>query len=145
MAALVLVPRFSKPLGVADVGTVAPDFELTDLHGAIVSLSEFRGQAVVLFFSSIKSSSSLQYEDRVERLAHSYDTDSRVKFIAINVGDGQRADPFLLRLDDRLASRSYPTLLDDKAFVASRYSAAATPMMVVIDPHGVVRYRGPFD
>jgi alkyl hydroperoxide reductase subunit AhpC len=145
VATLVLVPRFSKPLGVADVGTVAPDFELTDVHGAMVSLSDFRGQAVVLFFSSLKSSASVQYEERVERLAHSYDTDNRVKFLAINVGDGQHIDPILLHLDERLAARSYPTLLDDKAFVASRYSATATPMMVVIDPHGVVRYRGPFD
>jgi len=145
MATLLLAPRFSKPLGVADVGTVAPDFELPDLHGAPVSLSAFRGQSVVLFFSSLKSTTSLQYEERVERLADFYQTDSRVKFLAINVGDGQRIDPFMLTLDQRLNARNYPTLLDDKASVASRYSATATPMMVIIDPHGVVRYRGPFD
>ena len=32
------------------VGDVAPDFELPDQHGDIVSLSEYRGQRVVVYF-----------------------------------------------------------------------------------------------
>ena len=55
VATLVLVPRLSKPLGVADIGTVAPDFELTDIHGGLVSLSDYHGQSLVLFFSSLHS------------------------------------------------------------------------------------------
>jgi len=145
LSALILVPRYSRPVQVADVGTAAPDFDLPNLNGETVSLHDYHGQVVVLFFSSLHSPQSLQYNDRVERLAHTYDTDARVKFFAVNIGDGEHLDPILLRLDDRISSRTYPTLLDEKAAIATRYSAKQAPYMVVIDPRGIVRYRGAFD
>ena len=146
VAVLLAVPRYSHRVQVADLGTVAPDFELPDINGGIVALSSLRGQAVVLFFSSLQNPLSSQYNDRVERLAQSYETDARVKFFAINVGNGEALDPFLIRLDDRVARRTYPTLLDDKAAGGPRgFSATQTPMMIIVSPQGVVRYRGPFD
>jgi peroxiredoxin len=145
LSALLVVPRYSRPVQVADVGTTAPDFELRDLNGSPFSLHDYRGQVVVLFFSSLQSPQSTQYNERIERLARSYDNDARVKFFAINIGDGEHDDPFLLRLDDRVSSRTYPTLLDEKAIIATHYSAMQPPYMIVIDPRGVVRYRGAFD
>jgi peroxiredoxin len=145
LSALILVPHYSRPVQLADVGTTAPDFELPDLSGGTIALHDAHGQIVVLFFSSLQSPQSVQYNDRVGRLARSYDNDARVKFFAINVGDADHADPFLLRLDDRISSRTYPTLLDEKGIVATRYSANQPPFMIVIDPRGIVRYRGAFD
>jgi hypothetical protein len=145
VSALLLVPRQSRPVEVADVGTVAPDFQLLDTTNRPVSLADFRGQAVVLFFASLDDSLSGDYSDRVDRLARSYASDGRVKFLAVNVSRGDRVEPWLVQLNSRVASRSFPTLLDQRATVATRYSATQTPMVVILDPHGVVRYRGPFD
>lgn len=142
---LLVIPNNSRPVQVADIGTVAPDFELPDANGQSVSLSELRGDVVVLFFSSLRNPASGKYDDRVTRVAQSYDNDPRVKFFAIDVGNGEHVDPLYLKLDNRVAGRGYPTLLDEKAYVAARYSATVTPMLVIIDPHGVVKYRGPFD
>lgn len=142
VGALVLRPRQSRPVAVADVGTVAPDFALYNQSGEPFTLSSFHGQAVVLFFAGSHAPAARQYEQRVNRLAQTYAADERVKFFAIEVADPSKTHS-LLPIDHR--ERAFPTLLDESAAVATRFSVRELPMIVVIDPHGVVRYRGPFD
>ena len=146
MATLIVAPRRSKPVAVADVGTIAPDFQLEAADGRAFTLSQHRGQAVVLFFGSVNCPRTAEYDARVERLARAHAADARVKVVALDVTS--RAEPLdrtMLRLDPKLTQRSFPTLFDDKGVVANRYSATDTPTFVLIDPHGVVRYRGAFD
>jgi peroxiredoxin len=132
---LLLVPRHSKPLAIADVGTVAPEFQLAALDGQTFNLADSRGQVVVLFFSAANDPLLPEHYNHVDRLAREYADDARVKILGINTAQGAS--------DIRVAARSFPMLMDDKANVAGRYSATAVPLMVIIDPHGVVRYRGP--
>ena len=145
MAALLMVPHYSRPVAVADVGTAAPDFLLRDNTGIDVHLADFQGQALVLYFSSLDSSLCAEYNERVDELARHYGQDNRVQFLAVNRCSGDAVDPLLLRLDERVSKRPYRTLIDVKGAVAARYSAEALPFVVVIDPRGLVRYRGPFD
>jgi peroxiredoxin len=147
VATLLIVPRYSRPIAIADVGTRAPDFQLLDVDGRPVKLSEYRGQAVVLFFGSLHCPKTADYNDRVDRLARQYAADSRVKFLALNVPQsGDRADaPVRVRVDANLVGRPFPTLLDEHAAVATRYSVTELPTFVVIDPDGIVTYRGAFD
>lgn len=146
IATLLVKPRLTKPVAVADVGTVAPDFRLEDADGRTVTLAAHRGQAVVLFFGSVECPRTAEYAARIERLARRYANDGRVAFLALDVTPrNDSIDRRMLRLDPRVASRGFPTLLDDRSVVAHRYSATETPTFVVLDGHGVVRYRGPFD
>ena len=138
---LLLVPRYSRPVEVADIGTDAPDFQLNDQYGQARTLSRHRGQAVVLFFCSSDSPLSIEYTGRVERLARKYTGDARVQFLGLNI----LADGAPERFEPELNDPEFPMLIDHNAAVATRYSARALPMVVVIDPNGVVRYRGPFD
>jgi peroxiredoxin len=134
-------------VAVADVGTVAPDFQLEDADGRTVTLSAYRGQAVVLFFSSVRCPRTAEYQPRIDKLAREYVEDARVKFLAVDVtrGVGQSIDRGMIAHDAGLRERCFPTLLDDKGYVAGRYSAVETPTVIVIDDRGLVRYRGPFD
>lgn len=54
VAAMLIVPRFVKPKSAGLAGDVsgkpAPEFELKDLNGKTVHLSDYRGKAVVLNF-----------------------------------------------------------------------------------------------
>src|SRR5512135_2959484 len=53
---MLTAPRFLKPrhklglVSTAAAGKTAPDFELKDINGKVVKLSDFRGKAVVLNF-----------------------------------------------------------------------------------------------
>jgi cytochrome oxidase Cu insertion factor (SCO1/SenC/PrrC family) len=151
---LLLVPRYSRPIAAADVGTVAPDFRLNDTDGRPVALSSYRGQAVVLFFGSLHSPQTADYNDRIDELARRYAADSRVKFLAVDVPTADDAatapedaalDRLRVRVDANIVGRPFPTLVDDHASIATRYSARDMPLFVVIDPKGVVAYRGSFD
>ena len=153
VAVLLLAPRYSRAVAAADVGTTAPDFQLRDVAGASFSLGEHRGRTVVLFFSSTRDlATCAAYEARMNKLVRQYATDSRVTFLGIDepaLGAAHTA-PVALRaagtadvlLPER---RPFPTLVDSRGSVALRYSADVFPMVVVIDPRGLVRYRGPFD
>ena len=123
LGTLVVAPRLSKPVAVADVGTVAPDFQLTDTDGNGFTLSQHRGQTVVLFFGSVNCPHTATYNPRVERLARTFASDNRVAFVAMDVTsrtDPTAADRRMLRLDPRVTERSFPTLVDEKGFVANR-------------------------
>ena len=146
MTTLALAPRYSKPVAAADVGTLAPDFQLDDVQGRRFTLSQHRGQAVVLFFGAVNSSAMADYNARVTRLAQMYADDTRVSFVALENVRGQQVNPGWLRADPQIVARGFPTLIDDRGAVAARYSATIdAPTFVVLDAHGVVRYRGPFD
>jgi peroxiredoxin len=137
VAAIVLVPRYSKPVGVADIGTDAPDFQLHDTQGRTINLNTClgRGQAVVLFFCNSFPTPEQDYSPRVSSLANQYGSDGRVQFLAIAAA-GEEADA---------TGRPFPTLIDDHSAVAARYSGWPKPFLIVIDPRGQVRYRGSFD
>ena len=148
VAVLVLVPRYSRPVALADVGTAAPDFRLRDSSGHEIALADQRGRPVVLFFQS--SSSRHAYDARIGRLAEQFAADGRVTFLGIEEpaaldrsADLQLAAGSLPPLLEQ--ERSFPTLIDDRGSLALRYSADAFPMVVVIDARGLVRYRGPID
>ena len=148
VSTLLVVPRYSRPIAVADVGTVAPDFQLPDADGRPFTLSKYRGRAVVLFFGSLHSPQTADYNDRVDQLARRYGNDSRVKFVALDVpqgSDGAGESAVRVRVDANLVGRPFPTLIDDHATIATRYSVAELPTFVVVDPNGLVRYRGAFD
>ena len=145
---LVWVPRQSHPIAVAGLGTRAPDFELRDLVGRRVRLSDFRGQAVVLYFGSTRDAVTAAYDSRLNALARRYSGDERVRFIAVDVtrpGEA-RIDPITLRNEIEASQRPFPTLVDVRGAVASRYSVGDTfPLIVLINSRGRIGYRGPFD
>ena len=147
VATLLIKPRVTRPVAVADVGTRAPDFQLEDVDGRRFTLSRHRGQAVVLFFGSVNCPRTADYNARVERLARAYASDQRVKFVAVDISPRGRQviERQGLRLDAAVATRPFATLVDVNGAVAHRYSAMQTPTFIVLDGHGVVRYRGPFD
>jgi peroxiredoxin len=132
----------------ARMGAPAPDFELPDLDGKLVKLSSFRGKTVVLewfnpgcpFVKASHTKGSL------------VDTASRhikegVVWLAINSGapgkqghgvEANRAGKEAFKLP-------HPVLLDETGTVGHAYGAAHTPHLFIVDPQGVLVYRGAID
>ena len=139
----------SQPvLASAQIGAPAPDFSLPDLDGKQVTLSSFRGKAVVLewfnpgcpFVKASHTKGSL-----VDTAARH--TKAGVVWLAINSGapgkQGHGVDAN--REGQQRFKLEHPILLDESGRVGHAYAAAHTPHLYVINAAGVLVYRGAID
>jgi hypothetical protein len=138
----------AAPAGPARIGEPAPDFTLSDLDGKSVSLSQFKGKLVVLewfnpgcpFVRASHSTGSLK------GLASRVVGDG-VAWLAINSGGpgkqghGVEAN----RTGSSQWGMEHPILIDESGKVGQLYGAERTPHMFVINPEGVLVYRGAID
>lgn len=115
------------------VGTPAPDFELPDLKGEQVSLSEHRGRIVLLNFWAtwckpcVKEMPAMQevYEDL---------RDQGFVVLAIN----ELEDEGRVRRHIADHGHTFPVLLDDDNRVANMYGVRGLPVSVFVDQSGRV-------
>ncbi len=129
-----------QPTPVA-VGDAAPDFELQDLDGRTVKLSDLRGEVVVLDFWATWCQPCIVALPKVDEFAQwAEENDYPVRVYAINVWEDHAAD----ERRDHVASFwneqgfSFPTLLDTDDSVVMEYGVRGIPTSVVIGPDGTV-------
>ncbi|MFO7765830.1 MAG: TlpA disulfide reductase family protein [Pelovirga sp.] len=116
------------------VGEAAPDFTLVNMDGEEVSLSDYRGQVVILNFWATWCPPCREEKPTMERLYQKYQDEGLV-FLAINVeADGHQV------VSQYLLNNSYtlPILLDAKAEVQGLYGVFRYPESFIIDRNGVV-------
>lgn len=134
--------------GVA-VGQTAPDFTLTDVKGKEVSLSDFRGQFVVLewvnpgcpFVVKFYNIGAMQ---RFQKEAK----EMGAVWLAINSTNPNHNDFMCVEttkayIDERNVPA--PWLMDKDGTVGRTFGATRTPEMFIINPEGVVIYHGAID
>lgn len=125
---------------VAQVGKPAPDFAVPDLDGKIHRLSEQRGKIVVLNFWSANCPWSQVGDEILAGIELLKGRDVRLWSIAANV------DETLEQKRVVAAERDLPLVLrDSDQSVVDQYEAVTTPHVFVIDPDGVLRYKGAID
>jgi peroxiredoxin len=141
-------PSSGEAAKTAELGRLAPDFTLKDLDGASVSLSQYRGKTVVLewfnpgcpFVRASHTSGSLK------GLADKH-AGQGVVWLAINSGapgkQGNGADANREGISQ--FGLHHPVLLDETGDVGKLYGAERTPHMFVVNPEGVLVYRGAID
>jgi len=115
------------------VGHLAPDFTLQTPIGETVTLSEFRGQPVVLNFWASWCGPCRVEMPFFERTQMKYNGQAAV----IGVNQGETADivqDFGIR-----QNISYPLLVDDDNTVNLDYNVHSLPTTIFIDPDGVVQ------
>ncbi len=141
-------PAPVEPGARAEIGKPAPEFTLADLDGAPVTLSTFKGKTVVLewfnpgcpFVRSSHTKGSLK--DAAKRHVK-----AGVVWLAINSGapGKQGHGAAASREGAKTFSMEHPVLLDETGAVGKAYGATNTPHVFVIDPKGVLAYRGAAD
>jgi cytochrome oxidase Cu insertion factor (SCO1/SenC/PrrC family) len=133
--------------GPARVGAPAPDFTLTDLDGKSVSLCEFRGKLVVLewFNPGCPFVRNSHTTGSLKGLAAKYAGD--VVWLAINSGGSgkQGAGVEANREGAKQFDLHHPILIDESGKVGQLYGAERTPHMFVVNPEGVLVYKGAID
>lgn len=137
-----------RALGTAKVGEKAPDFELSDLDGKPVKLSSFLGKTVVLEWFNpecpfVKNSHT---KGSLVGTAEKHQKQG-VIWLAINSGaPGKQGTGVEKNREGKTSfGLTNPILLDESGSVGKAYGAKRTPHLYVIDPKGVLVYRGAID
>ena len=126
-----------------EVGKAAPSFQLTDVNGKPVSLSDFRGEPVLLNFWTTWCD-PCRFEMPYIHEVYDEWSERGLVVLAINVGESpSRVNKFIQ--DYNL---SFPVLLDLERNVAGKYNVNITgyPTTFFVDGDGIIRdiKIGPF-
>ncbi len=127
------------------IGAVAPDFTLPPAAGgAPVALKDLLGKskAVVVIFDATRCPYAKGFKGRVGETAKAYATRG-VTFVTIN--SNKTEDAAEVAADAKSRGFGFPVLKDEGNRVADLYDAQKTPEVYVLDPKGVLLYRGRID
>ncbi|HEY7348436.1 MAG TPA: TlpA disulfide reductase family protein [Ktedonobacterales bacterium] len=115
-------------------GQAAPDFTLKDLRNAPVSLSDFRGERVLVNFWYVACPGCQTEMLDLERFA-AQERGEHLVILGINiVDDANTASLFLQQY-----GITYPVVLDTHQRVLDLYQATSTPSSFLIDSQGIIR------
>jgi peroxiredoxin len=114
-------------------GTVAPDFTLGDGEGASVTLSQLRGDIVVLDFWGTWCGWCKVAMPKINKIYKKY-KDEGVHVLGISCKEPDGADPVGYVKSKRM---SYQVLIDGDE-VAEKYNVSGYPTLYIIGPDGKV-------
>ena len=121
---------------VPQVGKRAPDFQLQNLDGETVSLSDLRGKPVFINFWATWCSPC---RDEMPYLQEIYEewSDKGLEVLTINKGESQS------QVEQFMESEhiSLPVLLDTNQEVAQRYEIQFIPTTFFIDKDGIIQVK----
>lgn len=126
------------------VGKPAPSFELKDLEGRPLRLSDLLGKKVVwLNFWGLRCGPCVRELPVLEKLYQTY-KDKGLLIIGLNA-DGVDADFIAKQIDGRedlkAAGVTFPLAPDTDFTVIDAYGLLGAPLNVMIDRQGVVQFR----
>jgi len=117
-----------------------PDFQLQDLNGTTVTLSQFKGQKpVLLYFWATWCHFCLAARPAVAELRKSV-PDADLAILAIDVGSGDSLEK-VKRFEDANPA-TYTVLYDADTKVTRSYRVEGIPHFVLLGKNGEVKYEG---
>ncbi|NOZ28418.1 MAG: redoxin domain-containing protein [Chloroflexi bacterium] len=126
----------------AEIGRIAPDFELPDMEGRTHRLSDYRGQIVILNFWSAECPVSEAFDPYFNER---YEEWSQQGVVLLAIDSNCHYDDEEIRRVMADRGVRFPVLRDRGNVVADLYGALTTPHIFLIDREGVLRYRGAVD
>lgn len=133
-----------------EVGKTAPDFTLKGTDGETYTLSDLRGQHVVLEWLNFGCPYVGKYYDsgKMQELQKKY-TDKGVKWLAVVSSapgkQGYYPPEEMNAKNAEYGGNQTAILMDSEGKVGKMYGAKTTPHMYVINPEGTLIYKGGID
>jgi peroxiredoxin len=127
------------------LGQAAPGFALPATDGRTVSLDQFAGRPLVVFFTCNHCPYVVGWEARTQELATRFA--ALVPFVGINANDAGKYpdDDFAHMLERAQKGLPYAYLHDKTQEVARSYGAKVTPDYFLFDAQHRLAYRGRLD
>ncbi|MFC2066912.1 peroxiredoxin family protein [Chloroflexota bacterium] len=117
-------------------GNLAPDFQLPDLDGQAVSLSDFRGKRVLLNFWASWCGPCREEMPFIQEVYENKKwSDKGLVILAVNLGEDLPSVMSFLEA----YGLSFPVLLDVKQVVAKEYNIRGIPATFFISEDGVIQ------
>lgn len=111
----------------------APDFELMDLDGNMVKLSDFKGKNLIINFWATWCPYCIDEMPDLQKLHDKYKDDD-FTVIAINVREkGSKASEYLEENNIHI-----PVLLDTEGSASAVYGANSIPLSVAVNKDGII-------
>ena len=136
------------PSSMLPLGTTAPDFNLPDPDGKIVSRADFKDRSALLVLFICNHCPYVKHiRTGLAQLARDY-LPKQVAIIGINsndVANYPEDSPAKMKAEVKSAGYTFPYLYDESQAVAKAYRAACTPDLYLFDQNHRLVYRGQFD
>jgi thiol-disulfide isomerase/thioredoxin len=137
---LIYLPFIAAEESLQTSDSAPPDFQLQDLNGTPVTLSQFKGQKpVLLYFWATWCPYCMAARPTVIELRKATPA-SDMEVLGINVG-GADSLAKVKRYEERNPA-PYPVLYDADGKVAHSYQIRGIPFFILIDKAGKIEYRG---
>ncbi len=132
------------------VGSQAPDFTGTDSHGQTHTLSQYRGQFVVLEWTNNGCPFTRKHYDsgNMQALQREWTGRGVIWLTILSSAQGQQG--YMTASEEnaymaRVHADPTAAILDPSGTIGHLYDAKTTPEMVVIDRSGKIIYQGAID
>lgn len=132
---MALIVILLNPALAGDGGQSAPDFTLSSDDGQVMSLSDLRGQVIMINFWASWCGPCRQEMPLLEQIHQRYES---LGFTLLGVNVEENPDDAVAFLEERPVS--FPILFDPKNDVSKLYDVIAMPSTVLIDRQGNVRH-----
>ncbi|MEZ6062585.1 MAG: thioredoxin family protein [Planctomycetaceae bacterium] len=129
------------------LGTVAPDFSLTNVDGSTVRRSDFRGKPLLVIFMCNHCPFVIHLRPALAKFAAEYQAKGLgiVGISSNDIGTHPQDGPEEMKTEARTAGYQFPYLYDETQEAAQAYKAACTPDFFLFDADHTLVYRGQFD
>lgn len=117
-------------------GNLAPDFQLLNMEGQPVQLSDFRGKKVIVNFWATWCPPCRAEMPHMEKFYNDFSKEAVV--LAVNLTNTEKNQSDVTAFIDDLGL-TFPILLDEKGEVAGMYQVFAYPTSYMIDSQGIIR------
>ncbi|MDW8296272.1 MAG: TlpA disulfide reductase family protein [Raineya sp.] len=118
----------------------APDFELKNLEGKSVKLSDFKGKVVVLDFWATWCGPCVASFPGMKKAADKYKSDANVVFLFIATSEEPRNRTERLKRFIEKKKYDFNVLIDDNDAVAGKFGVMGIPMKFVVNPQGNIMF-----